>query len=72
VKCLTTKLLTYALGRGVERYDAKTVKAIGERLPAQDYRFSALVLDIVTSMPFQSRRPSSAEVQRPVKGTHEP
>ena len=53
---LTAKLLTYALGRGLERYDAKTVKAIASRLPARDYRFSALVLEIVNSLPFQYRR----------------
>ena len=57
-RALTSKLLTYALGRGLERYDTKTVKAIADRLPAQQYRFSALVLEIVKSLPFQSRRPS--------------
>ena len=56
-RALTAKLLTYALGRGLERYDTKTVKAIAGRLPASDYRFSALVLEIVKSLPFQSRRP---------------
>ena len=56
-RALTSKLLTYALGRGLERYDTKTVKTIAGRLPASDYRFSALVLEIVTSLPFQSRRP---------------
>ena len=59
-RALTSKLLTYALGRGLERYDAKTVKQIAAKLPAQDYRFSALVLEIVNSLPFQSRRPASA------------
>jgi len=54
---VTAKLLTYALGRGLERYDTKTVRAIAGRLPAQDYRFSALVLEIVNSLPFQARRP---------------
>jgi hypothetical protein len=57
-RALTSKLLTYALGRGLERYDTKTVKAIAAALPASDYRFSALVLEIVKSLPFQSRRPS--------------
>jgi hypothetical protein len=52
---LTEKLLTYALGRGLERYDKKTVRAIAGRLPAHDYRFSALVLEIVQSLPFQMR-----------------
>jgi hypothetical protein len=56
-RTLTSKLLTYAIGRGLERYDAKTVKTIAARLPEQQYRFSALVLEIVTSLPFQSRRP---------------
>jgi Protein of unknown function (DUF1588)/Protein of unknown function (DUF1592)/Protein of unknown function (DUF1585) len=54
-RCLTSKLLTYGLGRGLERYDTKTVKLIASRLPAQNYRFSALVLEIVKSLPFQSR-----------------
>jgi hypothetical protein len=55
-RALTSKLLTYALGRGLERYDTKTVKDIAARLPAQQYRFSALVLEIANSLPFQSRR----------------
>ena len=54
-RCLTSKLLTYALGRGLERYDQRTVKAIASRLPAKGYRFSSLVLEIVNSLPFQSR-----------------
>lgn len=53
---LTEKLLTYALGRGLERYDRAAVKQITERLAAEDYRFSALVLEIVKSLPFQMRR----------------
>ena len=57
-RALTSKLLTYALGRGLERYDTRTVKDITGRLPEADYRFSALVLEIVNSLPFQSRRPS--------------
>jgi len=67
-RCLTTKLLTYALGRGLERYDTKTVKQIATQLKAQDYRFSSLVLDIVNSFPFQSRRPAQAPAV-PVKST---
>ena len=64
-RALTSKLLTYALGRGLERYDGKTVKLIASRLPAQQYRFSALVMEIVRSLPFQSRRAAPApEPQR--------
>ncbi|MGH9310006.1 MAG: DUF1592 domain-containing protein [Vicinamibacterales bacterium] len=55
-RAVTSKLLTYALGRGLERYDTRTVKQIASRLPAEEYRFSALVLEIVKSLPFQSRR----------------
>ena len=53
---LTEKLLTYALGRGLERYDRGTVGEIAGRLPDHDYRFSGLVLEIVNSLPFQMRR----------------
>ena len=55
-RAITSKLMTYALGRGLERYDTRTVKLIASRLPARDYKFSALVLEIVNSLPFQSRR----------------
>jgi mono/diheme cytochrome c family protein len=55
-RAITSKLLTYGLGRGLERYDYRTVKLIASRLPKYDYRFSGLVLEIVKSVPFQSRR----------------
>jgi hypothetical protein len=55
-RALTSKLLTYALGRGLERYDTPTVKQIAGRLPARNYKFSALVLEIVNSLPFQQQR----------------
>ncbi len=53
---LTDKLLTYALGRGLERYDKPTVRQIASRLAARNYRFSSLVLEIAKSLPFQKRR----------------
>jgi hypothetical protein len=59
-RCLTSKLLTYALGRGLESYDTRTVRQIASRLPAHDYRFSALILEIVNSLPFQARKPARA------------
>lgn len=55
-KGLTEKLLTYALGRGLESYDKRTVKEIGAHLSEADYRFSHLILEIVKSMPFQMTR----------------
>jgi mono/diheme cytochrome c family protein len=56
---LTNKLLTYALGRGVEYYDAPAVRAVLRHAAAQDYRLSWLVLGIVKSAPFQMRRSDS-------------
>jgi len=50
------KLLTYALGRGVEEDDAPAVRGIVRAARADDYRFSSLVLGIVNSTPFQMRR----------------
>ena len=55
-KALTSKMLTYALGRGLEPYDRRTVRMIARTLPQHDYRFSGLVLEIVKSLPFQMRR----------------
>jgi hypothetical protein len=57
-RALTAKLLTYALGRGLEPYDASTVREIASRLPSHDYKFSGLVLEIVNSAPFRTRKTS--------------
>jgi hypothetical protein len=56
---LTEKLMTYALGRGVEPFDKTTVRGIASDVAAHDYRFSTMVMDIVNSKPFHMR---SAEV----------
>jgi Protein of unknown function (DUF1592)/Protein of unknown function (DUF1588)/Protein of unknown function (DUF1585)/Protein of unknown function (DUF1587)/Protein of unknown function (DUF1595) len=56
VTTTTEKLLTYALGRGVEDYDAPAVRGIVRTARGNDYRFSSLVLGIVNSTPFQMRR----------------
>jgi hypothetical protein len=58
-RCLTEKMLTYALGRGLETYDKKAVHLISRRVALGNYRFSRLVTEIVTSMPFQMRRGES-------------
>ena len=50
------KLLTYALGRGVEYHDRPAIREITRRAAARDYRWSALVEAIVESTPFQMRR----------------
>ena len=53
---ITEKLLTYALGRGVEYYDAPTIRKILAGTEATDFRFTSLILGIVNSTPFQMRR----------------
>jgi hypothetical protein len=55
VDCLTEKLLTYALGRGLESSDRPAVKKIELAVEKKGYRFSALVDGIVNSAPFQMR-----------------
>ena len=50
---VTEKLLTYALGRGLEHYDRPVVRTIVRAAARQEYRFSSLVMGIVESVPFQ-------------------
>jgi hypothetical protein len=56
VSTLTEKLLTFALGRGVEWYDASAVREIVREARAHDYRFSSIILGIVNSTPFTMRK----------------
>ncbi len=56
LRTLTEKLLTYALGRGLEYADAPAVRRIVRDAASREHRFSALVLGIVKSVPFQQRR----------------
>jgi hypothetical protein len=55
VETLTEKLLTYALGRGLEYYDMPVVRSIARDAADKDYRLSAIVLGIVRSAPFQMK-----------------
>ena len=59
VATLTEKLLTYALGRGVEHYDMPAVRSILRQAARDDYRFTSLIRAIVESAPFQMRRSHS-------------
>jgi hypothetical protein len=56
VPTVTEKLLTYALGRGLEHYDAPAVRTIVRNAARDDYRFSSLITGIVQSAPFTMRR----------------
>jgi len=58
-RTLTEKLLIYALGRGLEYYDAETVDRIVDRLEKSDGHFSALLMGVIESTPFQKRRESA-------------
>lgn len=60
VRNLTEKMLTYALGRGLEYYDGRALRQIMSGLTKEDHRFSALVTAIVKSEPFRLRRGTDA------------
>ena len=57
VSTVAEKLLTYALGRGLEYYDAPAIRKVVRDSKQQDYRFSSLVLGVVRSTPFRMRSP---------------
>ncbi|MEO8426328.1 MAG: DUF1592 domain-containing protein [Verrucomicrobiota bacterium] len=61
-RCLSEKLLTYSLGRGLEYYDLETVDQIVNRLDEADGRFSALLTGIIESAPFQKQRNKATPV----------
>jgi mono/diheme cytochrome c family protein len=56
VGTLTEKLLTYALGRGVEQYDGPAVRKIVHDAKSREFRFSSVILGVVNSTPFKMRR----------------
>jgi hypothetical protein len=68
VKAVTGKLLTYALGRQIEYYDAPAIRAIMRAASADDYRWSSVIVAIVKSTPFQLRRAAARGVGVPASG----
>jgi hypothetical protein len=62
---LTEKLMTFALGRGVEYYDAPAIRKIVREAGKNDYRFSSLILEIAKSVPFQMRSVERNESSAP-------
>jgi hypothetical protein len=64
LRCLSEKMLTYALGRGMEYYDRCALDKITANLPRRGHKFSALVLEIVQSVPFQNQRGEAALAQQ--------
>jgi hypothetical protein len=61
VQTMTEKLMTYALGRGVEYYDMPAVRTIVREAAREDYRFSAILTGIVLSEPFRMGTTQKAE-----------
>jgi mono/diheme cytochrome c family protein len=55
-RCLTEKLMTYALGRGLDYYDVEAVDRIVAKLDKEDGHFEALLNGVIDSVPFQHRR----------------
>lgn len=60
-RTVTEKLLIYALGRGLEPFDRRTITETVNEVVADEYRFQTLIHAIVESMPFQMRRGEAAE-----------
>ena len=59
VSALTDKLLTYALGRGVDYYDMPAIRRIVREAARHEYRWSSIISEIAKSVPFQMRRSES-------------
>jgi hypothetical protein len=64
-QCLTQKMLTYALERGLEPYDRRTEADIQRQLAASSYSFQTLIYGIVHSLPFQQSRGESSPTTPP-------
>jgi hypothetical protein len=60
---VSERLLTYALGRGVEFYDAPAIRAVVREAAADNYRFGSLIAGIVKSVPFQMRGASAPQAE---------
>ncbi len=58
------KMMIYALGRGLQRYDHIVAKEITRTLAASDYPFQSVVYEVIESLPFQSRRGESVSKQK--------
>jgi hypothetical protein len=62
VENFTERLLTYALGRGVEEYDHSVIRKITREASADDQKWSSIILGIVNSTPFQMRRTKDGNI----------
>jgi hypothetical protein len=65
--CVIEKMLTYALGRGLQPYDRPAVNAISHKLEASGYPFQSIIFEVVNSLPFQSRRSELLTTETKIK-----
>jgi hypothetical protein len=63
-RCLIEKIMTYAMGRGMQPYDNKTIDDINRKLQGEGYHFRTLIYEVVRSLPFQSRRGELVTTQK--------
>jgi hypothetical protein len=56
VEALTERMMTYALGRGVEAYDMPAIRAVRDSAMRDDYRMQSIIVGIVQSVPFVMKR----------------
>jgi hypothetical protein len=73
-RCLIEKIMTYAMGRGMQPYDNKTIDEINHKLQGEGYHFQTLIYEVVRSLPFQSRRGElvTTQKQAPPKPSNTP
>ena len=69
-RVLTEKLMTYALGRGIEYYDEPTIRGIARDASKQNYRFSSIVAGIVRSPAFQMKTAPAAATNLTAMAAH--
>jgi len=55
-RCMVEKVMTYALGRGMQTYDNRTIDQINRTLSSDGYHFQTMIYEVVRRLPFQSRR----------------
>ena len=74
-RCMVEKIMTYALGRGMQTFDNKTIDDINKKLQGDGYHFQTLIYEVVRSLPFQSRRgelvTTNKDLKTPVAKTKE-
>jgi hypothetical protein len=71
-RCMTEKVLTYALGRGLDYYDVDAVDRIVDRLEKDGGKFSTLLTGVVESAPFQKRRNRAVAAAPPAAPAKQP